>query len=127
MRRLFVDCDDTLIIYDDEDEVKHPYGYIKGYPYRLNEPLIRYIKWFAEEYPEELIVIWSGGGGDYARTIVERVLPDVDVVTMIKDATTYPLVRADDIVVDDQDLPLPNKIHRPNGGIIEKQGPVAKR
>ncbi|KKM22552.1 hypothetical protein LCGC14_1624140 [marine sediment metagenome] len=116
MSRLFVDCDDTLIIYDNEDDGElHAYGYLKGFPYHLNGPLVSYIKWFAEEYPEELIVIWSGGGGDYARTIAERIFPGMEVATMIKDETTYPLVRENDIVVDDQDLPLPNKIHRPNG------------
>ena len=123
MNRLFVDVDDTLIIYEDgEDEERHPYGYLKGYSYHANEPLVDYIKWFAKEYPEALIVIWSGGGGDYARTIAERALPDLEVATMIKDETTYPLVGADDIVVDDQDLPLPNEIHRPFG-IIKNKGP----
>ncbi len=116
MRQLFVDCDDTLIIYDNPDssEGQHAYGYLQGYPWHPNEKLVSYIKWFAAEYPRTLIVIWSGGGGDYARTIANRILGDLEVATMIKDDTTYDLVRPNDIVFDDCDLPIVADVLRPD-------------
>lgn len=102
--RLFVDCDDTLILYDSAGEI-HPYGFIKDEPYRVNEPLVAFIKRFRAKYPNELIVIWSGGGRDYAlRVALEAGLGGLGTSTLVKDSTTFYLVGEDDIVVDDQEL-----------------------
>jgi hypothetical protein len=100
MKRVFVDCDDTLIIYKDGGTV-HPYGVDYG-EYYINESLAESIKNFVYDNPCALVVIWSGGGADYARRIADIVLPGVDGVTcMIKDRTTFYLVHSGDIVIDD--------------------------
>ncbi|KKL05781.1 hypothetical protein LCGC14_2219230 [marine sediment metagenome] len=57
--RLFVDCDDTLILYDSEGEV-HPYGFVRDEPYRINDTLVAFVKAFYAKYPNALITIWSG-------------------------------------------------------------------
>ncbi len=122
-KRLFVDCDDTLIIYDniacswpDEPcEVHgHPFGVLRGEPYKINEPLAASIKAYVEDNPCALVIIWSGGGAKYARTIADIALPGVDVMTMIKDKTSFHMVRPGDIVVDDMSLDVPTKVYRPD-------------
>ena len=118
--RLFVDCDDTLIMYDTKPHEDgchqegcvecgytetHPYGVLRGQPFRLNESLIEYIKAFRGKYPASLIIIWSGGGKEYAQHIANVAgLDDLDIVALDKDRGTFGLVAADDIVVDDMAL-----------------------
>ncbi len=122
-KRLFVDCDDTLIIYDDiactwPDEPcevhGHPFGVLRGESYKINEPLAASIKSWAYDNPCALTVIWSGGGAQYARAIADIALPGVDVVTMIKDKTSFHMVRSGDIVVDDMSLDVPARVYRPD-------------
>ncbi len=122
-KRLFVDCDDTLIIYDniactwpDEPcEVHgHPFGVLRGETYKINEPLVASIKAYIYDNPCALVVIWSGGGAQYARAIADIALPGVDVSTMIKDKTTFHMARRGDIVVDDMDIDVPTKVYRPD-------------
>lgn len=66
---LFVDCDDTLILYLDPDgnvdeSGPHPYG-AGADKYIHNERLIAGIRRWRERN-DGPVVIWSGGGGDYA-------------------------------------------------------------
>ena len=68
--RLFVDCDDTLVLYDAKGEV-HPYGFVRDEPYRWNQSLKNFIFAFREKYEDALIVIWSGGGAQYAQRVAE--------------------------------------------------------
>lgn len=122
-KRIFVDCDDTLIIYDhisctrpkETCEVhRHPFGVARGESYKINQLLADSIKLWVEDNPCSLAVIWSGGGAQYARAIADIALPGVDVMTMIKDETSFHMVRTGDIVVDDMDLLVPAKVFRPN-------------
>ena len=102
--RLFVDCDDTLILYDSEGEV-HPYGFVRDEPYRINDTLVAFVKAFYAKYPNALITIWSGGGDQYAAQVAKEVgLGEIDALCIIKDRATFSLVGEDDIVVDDQEL-----------------------
>ena len=107
MKRLFIDCDDTLVLYDTGGEI-HPYGWILEEAYRVNTPLVDFIHRFRDKYPGALIVIWSGGGSSYARTITRALgLEELEVVPMLKDQTTFGMVREDDLVVDDQPIAVP--------------------
>ncbi len=115
-KRLFVDCDDTLILYDGEfsEDGPHPFLALGREGYKINEPLAASIKAYVEDNPCALVVIWSGGGAQYARAIADIALPSVDVMTMIKDKTSFHMVRVGDIVVDDMSLDVPAKVLRPN-------------
>lgn len=70
--KLFVDVDDTLIIWNkfltSETTVTHSKGEIVNW--RPNYGLIAFIR----AWPGD-IVIWSLGGSDYARKMAEKVLP----------------------------------------------------
>lgn len=112
-KRLFVDCNDTLILYENSNHV-NPYGFVHGQPYRINQPLADSVKLWVEDNPCSLAIIWSGGGAQYARAIADIALPGVDVMTMIKDETSFHMVRAGDIVIDDMELKVPVKVLRPN-------------
>ena len=103
--RLFVDCDDTLVLYCNglrcEHGDVHPYG-SKYDPWVPNEPLIAHIKAFRERHPDALIVVWSGGGKGYAQGFIDKLLPDLGITALDKWAPSTDLVRAADFVVDDQ-------------------------
>lgn len=111
--RLFVDVDDTLVQYDSEGEI-HPYGFVRNEPYRVNQQLVTYIRQFRVKRPEALIVIWSGGGTQYAAQVAAEMLPGVDVVPMLKDKTTFKLVRPEDIVFDDEPIHVLGQVFRPD-------------
>ena len=57
---LFVDVDDTLIMYDLPPP--NPYGYFQGIPWRINQQLLDGVHQFHADNPETPIIIWSGGG-----------------------------------------------------------------
>lgn len=111
--RLFVDCDDTLILYSRTGI--NPHGVLFGTPYVVNDGLVAFVRRIAAANPDALIVIWSGGGGQYAEVVAKIAgLDDIAATYMVKDHTTYPLVRAEDIVFDDQDIKVPAIVWRPD-------------
>lgn len=100
--RLFVDVDDTLILYHTEEE-PNPYGVYLGTPYSFNTRLVQGILNFAAENPESLIVVWSGGGQQYAREWADKAGLEDKVVCFDKNRHNIEeLVREGDVVVDDQ-------------------------
>jgi hypothetical protein len=112
---LWVDCDDTLVIYHDTANKTHPYGDYYGTPWHANEPLIAGIRAFRMIYPDAMIVIWSGGGAEYARTWRDRLVPDVDAHGFGKNPAMATLIKAGDIVVDDYvDFKCPAKVYGPH-------------
>lgn len=115
--RLFVDIDDTLIIYYDtgDDEEAHPYGAIHGESYHINQTLKNFIFAFREKYEDALIVIWSGGGDQYAAQVAEEAgLGEVNAMYLTKDRETFYLVREGDIVVDDQPIKVAATVTPPD-------------
>jgi len=95
--RIFVDCDDTLILFDAEGET-HPYGFANGTSWHPNQPLIDGLLASDAE-----VFIWSGGGKEYAQTIADQL--GLSFPTLTKDSiSVMSLVRPGDIVIDDQDL-----------------------
>ena len=99
---IYLDCDDTLALYCyfDCGHDEHPFGAL-SMPWYPNEPLIAGVKAFRATNPDALIVVWSGGGKDYARTFAERLLPGIYDTTMDKWGDALKLPRPGDIVVDD--------------------------
>ncbi len=102
--QLFVDCDDTLLIYDTH-QTPNPYGHWRGQFWHPNLFLIGQITAFWSLNPTSGIYIWSGGGSDYAREC-SKVLNISHLVSgfLVKDITNFHLVRSGDIVVDDDNL-----------------------
>ena len=109
MSTLFVDVDDTLILF--EGDGVHPYGFYAG-QYWPNEALIRRMR--AWDGP---IVVWSGGGEEYARTVGEVVLGDLHFTALQKDERTFALVQPGDVVVDND--PISVRTHEPTEAFSE--------
>ncbi len=111
MKRLFVDCDDTLLIYDDTYQEVNPFGHLHGTPFTKNQALIDFMYSINENVA---LFIWSGGGKNYAQVITDLLgLDELDPVCLIKDYTTFDLVRPGDIVIDDQDINVPTEVWKP--------------
>ena len=94
--QIFVDCDDTLVLYDADADV-HPYGILKGAPWRPNQPLVTAL--LAMEHP---VFVWSGGGKLYARFIAHKL--GLHFRCLDKNETSFKLIQEGDVVIDDQDL-----------------------
>ena len=101
--RYFIDCDDTLVLYKDDGEA-HPYGIYDGVAYEFNWPLVDGIRELLDDDPLADIVIWSGGGRQYAEMWGEKLGFTSQVAFLTKDRTTFGLIREGDIVIDDQPL-----------------------
>ncbi len=99
-RRLFVDCDDTLVIYRNTDFI-NPYGHYMGTPFDPNIQLIASIE---QVHDIVDLFIWSGGGKDYARMWGDMFFGGIEWTPLLKDQDTFPLVRATDVVIDDQPI-----------------------
>ena len=97
MNQVFVDCDNTLVLY--EDRLPHYYGILCGDSYMPNSELIDKLKRFLGT-----IIVWSSGGRDYARQVAELVLPkDLKYFAMSKfQFEAWCVLKEGDIVVDDQ-------------------------
>lgn len=116
-KRLFIDCDDTLVKYQDSsNQTQHPYGYYMGTPWNPNEPLIDAIRQFRKDNPHSLIVVWSGGGREYAQLWIDRLLPGLGIVGLGKSReVAETMIRAQDIVVDDVvDFPCVASVYEPD-------------
>jgi len=112
-KRIFIDCDDTLILYG-PDEVLHPLGFSKGDPFTVNQPLVTFIRKFVRLFPESLVVIWSGGGSRYTLECAKSAgvaLPDF--AYLVKDSSTFSLVRSHDIVIDDMNINVSAQVLSP--------------
>lgn len=95
MPQVFVDVDDTLVIF--KDAGPNPYGVIDNKPFKPNEKLIEKLLKF-----EGNIVIWSGGGIFYAKEVANKVLPKqirFSVQDKFFDSKTF---QPGDIIIDDQ-------------------------
>lgn len=111
--RLFVDCDDTLILYSQTGI--NPYGVHYGTPYIVNEGLAEFIRQYAAAMPDALIVIWSGGGKEYARECAKLAgVDDIGAAYLIKDRSTFDLVDKDSIVFDDQFISVGATVRGPH-------------
>jgi len=94
--QIFVDCDDTLILYDSDTGI-HPYGVLNDEPWRPNQPLVDAL--LATEHP---VFVWSGGGAWYAEIIARKL--GLDFPCLDKYETTYKLIQEGDVVIDDTEL-----------------------
>lgn len=96
MTTVFVDVDDTLVLY--KGGSTHPYGVINGEAYEPNTDLIERLKNFTGR-----IIVWSGGGKDYARQVARLLLlPEGIRCQAGSKFEDFNQIKPGDIVVDDQ-------------------------
>ncbi len=101
---LFVDCDDTLLLYKNKQKF-NPYGFWKGSVFVPNFKLIGAMVVFRKDNPESQITVWSGGGYKYAHECATHLgIDNICDRFLTKDQTNFPLVKERDIVVDDDNL-----------------------
>ena len=62
---IFVEVDDTLVLYDPSRSGPHPYGVFDGIPWKPNERLIEGLKAAARD--GTVVIVWSGGGRQYVQ------------------------------------------------------------
>ena len=95
---LFVDCDDTLILWDNTPLESGLYSA----KYEVNTKLIEAVhKYLA--HTKDNLVVWSGGGEEYARRWARMCFPDTEWEAISKDIT-LPDAELDDVCVDDMDI-----------------------
>ena len=92
---VFIDVDDTLILFDNGGI--NPYGVINGKSYRPNLALIDKLKDFDGD-----IIVWSGGGRDYALMVAKKVLPKELRYMVGSKGIGIRNVKHGDIIIDDQ-------------------------
>ena len=94
--RLFVDVDDTLVLWQGLDGESYMDSWTP------NEALIKAVIEYFYSTPDVYLYVWSGGGGTYAEVFAVRTLGDtVPYIALSKD-TTMP--QDDDVCIDDQFL-----------------------
>jgi hypothetical protein len=102
-KRLFVDCDDTLILFMDKDnnflKGKHPFSYGAD-KFEPNYRLIWTIRRFLYNNPYYDLVVWSGGGADYASHIASMIFVP-KILSMTVRGKDMGAARLGDICVDD--------------------------
>lgn len=93
---VYVDVDDTLIIYKSYSTSTNPHGFLDGKAFEPNHQLIARLLSFKGD-----IFVWSGGGRDYARKVAALVLPST-LRYDVGDKWLDDDIKAGDIIVDDQ-------------------------
>ena len=94
---IFVDVDDTLVLYTAIAKI-HPYGILHGEPYEPNRKLIEWLK-----RQNDRIIIWSGGGKEYARQAAKELLIPESIRCMLGSKfEDFSQIKAGDTVIDDQ-------------------------
>jgi len=99
---LYCDCDNTLIIWHDPpNHIPEGTTVWKGDHYTVNTELVDLVeKWHNKNLG--LIVVWSGGGIDYADMWKRRILNHLSGILVLDKNLTYPT--KDDIIVDDMNI-----------------------
>lgn len=100
--RLFVDVDDTLVIWLDSHgdpitEGPNPYG-ANSMDWKPNTRLILELERWVQGHPDAPFIVWSGGGIDYAEQWANRLLHHLHPLILPK-LPTVP--HMDDIMIDD--------------------------
>lgn len=92
MNTLYIDIDDTLVTWLSEEDGPHPYG-AGAKEWRVNQGVLG----LAERW-EGPIVVWSGGGKDYAEMWGNRLLHHLNWTASAK---FNPGVEEGDLFIDD--------------------------
>jgi len=97
--KLFVDVDDTLILYYE----KHTWDLSQTATYDINFDLITALEIWHKYYPETSIVIWSGTGAKWAEEIAQALFPHMPIaMTGSKFSFLRDIISVDDMAIDDR-------------------------
>ena len=98
---LFIDVDDTLVLWltRDSAEGPHPYG-AGAQGWARNQALLDAVERWRVSRPLEAVVVWSGGGREYAERWRDQLMPEAEHA-LNKDIR---LPGPADVCVDDQYL-----------------------
>lgn len=101
---LFLDVDDTLVLWCDGkcEHSDHPFGW-DAEGWMPNQDLIELAKSWKGN-----IIVWSGGGKDYAEMWGRRLLKDLPFKAMAKTDLRYMAFTNDDVAFDDMQGLLDN-------------------
>lgn len=103
--RLFVDCDDTLVLWQAEKRTRSDGLYLFD-EWQRNDELIEAIEGFLRQAEEEIfelnLVVWSYGGEEYARKWAELFFPNRMWEALDKD----PMIPDDESICIDDDLTI---------------------
>jgi hypothetical protein len=116
---LFVDCDDTLEFYCVGSMCTHNGMHPYGSDGVANERLIEEIKRWRRDNPNALFVVWSGGGGWYARHFAERYFPRERFACLDKFGCNLEIPGPDDIVIDDMPIVTAAPVQNPREWMYE--------
>lgn len=94
---LYVDCDDTMVTWlgPNAGDGPHPYGYGAD-RWEPNVAVLRYVEQAHARGQD--IVVWSGGGQDYAAEWGRKLLPHIPHVALSK---FNAIARDGDVFLDD--------------------------
>ena len=97
--KLFVDVDDTLILYYEN----HTWDLSLTATYDINFDLIEALEIWCKYYPETSLVIWSGTGAKWAEEISKAMFPHMSIaMTGSKFSFLRDIISEDDIAIDDR-------------------------
>jgi hypothetical protein len=106
MPRLFIDVDDTLVLYTERKAGPNPLGLERDMNFSVNTELIDAIMLWCRHNPNGQVVVWSGGGAAYARSAGDRFIPGVAAWYFSKGGKNLTLPNQDDLLVDDSPTEL---------------------
>ena len=97
--KLFVDVDDTLILYYE----KHTWDLSQTSTYDVNFDLIEALEIWCKYYPETSLVVWSGTGTKWAEEISQALFPHM-TITMVGSKFSFlrDIISEDDMAIDDR-------------------------
>lgn len=120
--RLFVDCDETLVLWDDTHQNQDKTLWVRD-SWHKNDNLIAAVRAYLKENKECSLIIWSGGGADYAASWARRFFGDDEYVAAISKDIRIP--EEFDICVDDEELKVKSHCWSPNyfiDGVFSQRG-----
>ena len=97
--KLFIDVDDTLILYTNH----HTWNLEDTDSYQVNYPLIKALEKWQTVYPQDQLIVWSGTGSLWASRIADEFLPNLSIALVgSKFSPLVHLTSEQDIAIDDR-------------------------
>ena len=97
--KLFIDVDDTLILYRDQ----HTWNLKDTDSYRVNYALINALERWQSCYPQDQLIVWSGTGSHWATLIADTFLQNLTIdQTGSKFSSLLHMSTIQDIAIDDR-------------------------